>query len=388
MAITINAITNTTPNTKVVLRLTCQEQWAKTQEMAYTRVSSYNRETNNLELLSFYNIRARRIAATYAKLYLEEEAFGDKSKIGRYYWMALGAFAVKTVVYLLEDIKSTAKNDTQVNNNSTAAKTVHTYAGIAKYLTLNPALSLAIKGVEVLTADLPTIINATTAFAKGNLWLFMDIAPWHWMYSISPSEWNKCQPVRDACNYPVPVVDDALKNYLPWGKEVLPKINCLKVTAPLLKGFSYIPTIEALSGKTDKDSTLARGKFQLKHLIAIAIHEQHEILQKVAWEDPALKRTSELLRTFPYKLAAPEAKLVFTSYKDVEDTPDLYKVDPNRLQSYAPKDMKVEIYESRFPWIQTVANKFHAQMQQKDSRDIIERELHIIASWDKARDPT
>ncbi|WP_111640711.1 DUF2515 family protein [Marinimicrobium alkaliphilum] len=46
--------------------------------------------------------RARRIAATYARFYLETEDGGDPSKLGRCYWMALGTFASKTVACLLD----------------------------------------------------------------------------------------------------------------------------------------------------------------------------------------------------------------------------------------------------------------------------------------------
>jgi hypothetical protein len=55
-----------------------------------------------------YAVRARRIAATYARFYLEMEDGCDVTKKGRFYWMALGAFASKTVACSLEDIRVTS----------------------------------------------------------------------------------------------------------------------------------------------------------------------------------------------------------------------------------------------------------------------------------------
>ena len=46
---------------------------------------------------SDYAFVTRLLAAIYARFYLEQEEGGDPAKKGRFYWMALGTFASKTV---------------------------------------------------------------------------------------------------------------------------------------------------------------------------------------------------------------------------------------------------------------------------------------------------
>jgi len=71
------------------------------QEFAYLRLCN-DTGTDTPRLIGYYSARARRIAATYARFYLEMEEHGNPKKKGRYYWMALGAFASKTVACTFE----------------------------------------------------------------------------------------------------------------------------------------------------------------------------------------------------------------------------------------------------------------------------------------------
>ncbi|WP_157451420.1 DUF2515 family protein [Caldimonas taiwanensis] len=50
-------------------------------------------------------MRARRLAAIYARFYPELEDGGKPQWKGRFYWMALGAFASKTVACSLEMVR-------------------------------------------------------------------------------------------------------------------------------------------------------------------------------------------------------------------------------------------------------------------------------------------
>jgi hypothetical protein len=50
-------------------------------------------------------VRARRLAAIYARFYPELEDGGKPQWKGRFYWMALGAFASKTVACSLEMVR-------------------------------------------------------------------------------------------------------------------------------------------------------------------------------------------------------------------------------------------------------------------------------------------
>lgn len=54
---------------------------------------------NEYEFIGLYAARARRIAATYARFYLETEGGGDTDKLGCYCWMALGALIPVSTIF-------------------------------------------------------------------------------------------------------------------------------------------------------------------------------------------------------------------------------------------------------------------------------------------------
>ena len=102
---------------------------------------------------------ARRIASAYARIYLEDFPLGNKDKIGRFYWVGLGAFAAKQVAVTLERW--------QLRD----AKWTRLYEGLG----------------------------------KGNLWLFNDVLPWHYGYAASAATFNKCVATRDSRQFVDPV---------------------------------------------------------------------------------------------------------------------------------------------------------------------------------------
>jgi len=127
----------------------CDLLWSVAQEFCYKRLSD-GKNNNEYELIGLYEARAKRIAATYARFYLETEQGGDSGKRGRYYWMALGAFASKTVACLLDKWQLHASY----------------FAGY----------------VSPMSSE-----EIANGLGKGNLWLFMDIAAPHWFYNHYPA---------------------------------------------------------------------------------------------------------------------------------------------------------------------------------------------------------
>src|SRR5688572_18652283 len=93
---TVVAKTNTTAGSCTAVQCDCHTMWSMAQQFAYLRLAN---ETGafKAQLVKGYSVRARRIAATYARFYLEQEDGGNSALKGRFYWMALGAFASKTV---------------------------------------------------------------------------------------------------------------------------------------------------------------------------------------------------------------------------------------------------------------------------------------------------
>ena len=101
---TIETLTNTTPKSCVEGVCNCETMWSLAQQFCCLRLSDpVAGKDFKHKLIEDYAVRARRIAATYARFYLEQEtsAGSDGSKKGRFYWMALGAFASKTVALSL-----------------------------------------------------------------------------------------------------------------------------------------------------------------------------------------------------------------------------------------------------------------------------------------------
>jgi hypothetical protein len=320
---------NDTPNQEHEIVANCDLLWSLAQEFSYIRLSDKN-ENDEHELIGLYAARARRIAATYARFYLETEEGGDASKLGRYYWMALGAFASKTVACLLD-----------------------TFQLQGSYL-----LGWAtFDGV-----DARAIANG---LAKGNLWLFGDIAPAHWFYSHYPDHFFNgmaCLNQRHVNRLEAPVKEAV--DALPWSAESLGKIDNFQPSSDIIKGFQYVVEIEG-AAPSEK-----RSRIQLKHLMAIADHEQGAVLQPLIYEDPVFSKWTARERHWLVRWAAPRYELVFTHLCSERDP---------ELKSVAPDDMIVEDFESRMQWIEKAAKKFDGLMQTKPKHMVAE--LNTIASW-------
>lgn len=302
----------------------CSDLWSWAQEFAYLRLSIQKNGPRmpNLEWVLRMDLvgRAKIIAATYARFYLELEDHGDRKKKGRYYWMALGAFASKTVACVLGSLSLRA-------NSTLLSRTVE-------------------KGL-----------------GKGNFWLFQDIAPWHWMYSVSPDDFFGCIEQR---NVPVGLRDkpqQAVK-CLPDNAEVLPVINNLKASEFVRNGFSLVRQIE------NEKRNESRRSLQLKHLLEIAQHEQGVVLQPLIYDDPDFARWTAAQRYPVIKQLSPTLELVFTHACETDDP---------ELKSVASDDTVVENYASRMKWIQDAAKQFHYLM--KFRKEFMDNELGVIAGW-------
>src|SRR5690625_6275657 len=63
---------NDTANQEYEITANCDPLWSLAQEFSYIRLSDQNKNDEH-ELIGLYAARARRIAATYARFYLETE---------------------------------------------------------------------------------------------------------------------------------------------------------------------------------------------------------------------------------------------------------------------------------------------------------------------------
>lgn len=315
----VTAINDEATYTKKVI-CNCDLLWSLAHQFTYLRLSEKVGE-NEYELIDLFEARAKRIAATYARFYLETEDGGTPAKQGRYYWMALGAFASKTVACLLATW--------QLNAMYIAFKTIPRGLG------------------------------------QGNLWLFTDVAASHWFYNHFPENFQEgmmCEQQRDANKLEDPV--RTITNELPWADTSIAKINYFRPSKDIIQGFKFVKKIE------DEKNSSRRRVYQLEQLMAIAEHEQGAVLQPLIYENPDFAGWARAQRSKWIKWMSPTYELTFTH---------ACEIDEDELKSVAPDSMVVENFQSRMDWIGRAADKFHELMHVR--KNYMHTELSTMAGW-------
>lgn len=313
---TVLAKTNATPQSCVTAQCDCDTMWSLAQQFSTVRLCTRTGEHRG-KLVRDYSVRARRIAATYARFYLEIEDGGTPAKKGRYYWMALGAFASKTVACTFD--------------------------------------AWQVRGMT------PFDDTVWEGLGKGNFWLFCDISGWHWYRNMYPSSFDKCLRSRDTTRY-VGNVKAQLKQ-LPWHAEALPIVKNLRVSKEIIAGFEQVSKFENASPR-------ARPSIQFRHLLDIANHEQGVILQPLIYEDKSFAARIRLQRMPVANWASPPIELIFNHGCSIE---------AESLKSVAPDGTELEDFQSRMGWIVSAARQFHDLMQHRSA--YMEQELRIMAGW-------
>lgn len=294
------ALTNTTPKSCIDVSCSCDTMWSLAQQFSSIRLCTSTGERRG-KLVRNYAVRARRIAATYARFYLEIEEGGISKHKGRYYWMALGAFASKTVACTFDAWQ--VKRMTHVDD------------------------------------------TVWDGLGKGNFWLFCDISGWHWYRNMYLGSFDQCLHKRNSQHYA-----GAVKNQLrqlPWNAEALPIINFFAATDYIVSGFKKV---QAFENAPPKD----RPRIQFNHLMDIANHEQEMILQPLIYKNKSFASRIQLQRYL--SLISPTIELVFSRACTLKE---------EELKSIAPDDTELEDFVSRMSWIAIAAQKFHNLMREK-----------------------
>lgn len=380
----VTGTTNPEPNTCVDAHCDCNIIWSLGQQFAMrqivtrtsvpgemldhrdcnTHVSEqlFAKKEGPPTFVSDPEVRARRIAAAYARVFLEDFHLGDTSKIGRFYWLGLGAFASKQVAATL--------NRWQVD-------------WVLHCSELRAGLGL------------------------GNLWLFNDVLPWFYGYAAGADTFEKCASSRDSRYF----VDQVATNFtrqmdhattidkVPYeidGETGVKKakVGYLKYTEIVKKGFKLVTAWE-------KALDLDRPAIAFSHLIAIAQHEQGEVLQGLIYDNTDFKQwlgyqrralasaddtaindsmNTPTIRSGLYDgsdaLAAttralvPSLQLVLTSD---------YKTNNVEYRSDAPDRLDLADYQKRMGWIKDAARKYDGLMLTRPL--FMRKELETIESW-------
>ncbi|WP_175857072.1 DUF2515 family protein [Burkholderia anthina] len=306
-------------------------------------------------------VRARRIAAAYARVFLEDFHLGDKSKVGRFYWLALGAFASKQVA-------------------ATLGLWRVRYG--ARWSELRDGLG------------------------RGNLWLFNDVLAWFYAYAAGGDTFEKCFSLRNSDDFvdQVKVNFTRQKDYagsidkVPYeidGETGVQKkkLGNLRCTPIIVDGFSKVKAWE-------QSERRSRPDIAFSHLILIAQHEQGEVLQGLIYDDKKFRWWLDLQRgalatsddtainhsidAMQYGLSdgsdvalspviralVPNLQLVLTAEDNADDV---------EFKSSAPDRLVLHDYQKRMEWIGDAAKKFHTLMQTKPR--VMIGHLESIKGW-------
>jgi hypothetical protein len=307
-----------------------------------------------------YGARARRVASSYARMFLEDfHLGGGEEKIGRFYWTGLGAFAAKQVAANIESA--------QVNA---------------------PGMGVVHEGL-----------------GKGNLWIYNDLLPWCYGYAADPVAFSGCAQERDSNKFDPAVQKNLMRQQ--WASDVVPKcpvviapsansddagtgrstetVGYFKWTPRVSIGFDYVKKWEQ-----PDISENARANFAFQHLWVMAQHEQGEILQGLIYDDISFIYRLKIQRaadraTSPSPLWVAQPALVPTllrlhamipplqlSFTAQDSTSDM------QHRSNAPKDLILEDYGQRMDWIKKTGKLFHSLMLKQ--RPYMLEELRSIAS--------
>lgn len=320
--------TNTTSDSVQDITLSCAELWSIGQQEAIRRLSIQRSclftRVPRQHLVGDFSARAARIAATYARFYLETEQGCNPDYKGRFYWMGLAAFASKQVKCALDFIPDSlwfplAKAATHVSKDS---------------------------------------------LGKGNFWLFQDIFVWHWFYAQYPEQFDECAPQRDTSTY-VEIVKSTMAS-LPWAEETLTVLNNLRLTKDITKAFQYTRSFERSSDYEE------RRALQLQSLMMIANHEQITILQPLIYNEWVFNKSLDIQAALEDLPLIPKRVAAFTTTCDTEN-------EQRRVQM---KDGNLYETADRMKFITAIAEKYHILMH--EDVEYMEGTIRTISSWSNA----
>jgi hypothetical protein len=324
--------TNTDKDSQKEHVTACSLLWSKGQQAAINRLTYQKKGfftgSSSPELVSDYSARAARIAATYARFYLEQEEGGKPALKGRFYWMGLAAFASKQVKCGLDFIEDAAFVELLFSPSAVPMRVGKNYLG------------------------------------KGNFWLFQDIFVWHWFYANHPGQFTSCAPERNAQTYSPDV--KTMVNGLPWAVDTLPVINNFNVTTYVTAGFNEIAVTEKAA------DTESRRAAQRRSLLAIADHEQRKILQPLIYNDLSFKLTldgQKLAEALPF---TPKRLAAFSTACDIDN--ESLKISMADGELYSETD--------RMKFIVKIAEQYHYLMGAK--KEYMEGQIASISGWSQA----
>lgn len=372
------AMTSNEPDACKTCTVTCEDQWSMTQMQAVEVMA------DNGQFLADAMRRAQRTAGNYAQLFLDDEG---TDKAGRFYWTGLAAFAAKQVV----DGMATAREFICGRPQSVAGAVRFSAAVTYYYL------------------------------AKGNLWVFLEVVPWHLFYrQYGPALFQHCCERRNVDTYDAPV--KGMVKALPWAsgpnegmlnilrREVsvvnfdrplssppladgaaLAEMGNCEMTDHLRNAFSHIQDYETTEKDEKSDAAYNAAWASLRH-------EQELHLQRMIYDHPEFQSAmskNDWARGFPrlaWLFGATDPTLFFHADAQVDDATYQRDVAPYgiareeitaRMES---KDGHLYVSGDRMKYVKQILDKYHKLMTaladrsgRHSHRDYIVRQMRTIA---------
>lgn len=373
------AMTSKDPDACKTCTVTCEDQWSMVQMQAVGIMS------DDGEFLTDVMRRAQRTAGNYAQLFLDDEG---TDKAGRFYWPGLAAFAAKQVVDGMETAREFICGRPQ-----SLAGAVRFSAAVTYYY-----------------------------LAKGNLWVFLEVAPWHLFYrQYGATLFQHCIDRRNVETYDDPV--KATVQGLPWAsgpnegllallrKEVsvvnfnhpasgpplkdgaaLAEMNNCQITAPLREAFGFIQDYEARTG------TEAKNRVAFNAAWAALRHEQKLHLQHMIYDHPEFQSAmgkNDWARGYPrlaWLFGATDPTLFFHADGQVDDATYQRDVAPYSLTleeitaRMEVKDGHLYVAADRMRYVEQILGKYHKLMTkgtdsrgQRSHREYLVGQMRVIA---------
>ena len=268
--------TNEICNSNCITQVDCKNMWSLVQYSSYMALTSYK----SLEVIkkavhggdakreflykgSDDQKRVKLISSQYAKMYLEKTKISNVKYKGRFYWMALGAIAAKQVycgILALDDFVSKVGGGVILDGANR----------VLDKIDISDRRFIATGGITKSDFD-----YMKYCMLKGNLWLYLDIYPYHEYYCRFSNTFNECLPKRDGATYDTKVANDM--NKIPYN-EAYNKLEKFKYSDNILnnlkEAFQYVKDFEIAKTIQKKQDA------QFNNLMTIAVHEQHVVLEK------------------------------------------------------------------------------------------------------------
>lgn len=283
-------MTNPIPDSQCVAKMDYNKIWSYQQLISMMLLSKKHTNTeykffDDSEQLGQTQKRIKVIASHYAIMYLETSKKGDKNLKGRFYWMGLAAFAAKQVycgVLAMDDVVNKGLSIAGYYGNK-----LDDFTGAKK---IAPEY---IKHLEENALSGQELDYIRERMLLGNLFLFLDIYPYHFLYRDLSYSFFEAINHRNSQNYVSTVKTDLYD--LPHCGELGLIKHFTYDKKHLKSAFNRIQKMEGLLRKSKGKTTRDIRVLQWDSLMDIANHEQRVILQNCFYapngrEDPTLKK--------------------------------------------------------------------------------------------------